>query len=206
PGPAGQHAMRTYQIMKLLLPGLGCGPNRILRRFRRTDAAAGVNGLRKALAFAGTIAVIAVLGVMPSSTASAAGTATQRSHWTTVTSTFNLRDDDSTVFGTSYAYASSTESLGVTTVPYYQNRNHDQVFSSACAGGEVRASMQMFTEILHTSSLLVRVTLDPALYEGTNCYTTDLDGFTHGITFDMEPGQTKSGSVTLYNTDEGGGD
>jgi hypothetical protein len=165
-----------------------------------------IRKLRRAVAVAGALAAVVAVGTVTASPASAAGTAVQKSHWTTVTSTFNLRDDDSTIFGSSYAYASSTESLGVTTVPYYQNSNHGKVFASACAGGEVRASMQMFTEIVHTSSLMIKVTLDPALYEGTNCYTTDLDGFTHGITFYMEPGQTKTGSVTLYNTDEGGGD
>jgi len=84
-------------------------------------------------------------------------------------------DDDSTIFGSSFEYASGTFQRSVYMGPRIGD-NWDAVGNTTtCAGGEVHAVLQSTTERMDDFGD-VTVHVIGSLYEDSSCYSEDLDG------------------------------
>ncbi|MFF3062185.1 hypothetical protein [Streptomyces sp. NPDC057909] len=160
--------------------------------------------LRKALALAGTSAAVATLLALPTGSASAAS---GPSSLVTLSGSFSVVDDDSTIFGSSYEYASSSfrQYLGTgPTHPYEYGAD----IKSACAGGEVYGTVSAKVTRSQHEDGSVYVKFYGRLFEGSSCSTDDIDGtyFTQGIGINLTPGQAKSGSFKVPMQFESGQD
>ncbi|MFF3062197.1 hypothetical protein [Streptomyces sp. NPDC057909] len=155
--------------------------------------------LRKALALAGTSAAAAALITLPVSPASAT---TADDTWAvTVSGSYWVVDDDSTVFSNSYSYASSKF-----TKTYYVGKSSGSAYEdvwSACAGGEVNGTSG--TSVMRGDNG-VYVDFALRLHEGDSCYSSDVDGRTQPPAYFLSDGQTQTRRIQVGNTSEGGKD
>ncbi|MET7458604.1 hypothetical protein ABZT03_43770 [Streptomyces sp. NPDC005574] len=145
------------------------------------------------------VAGTAVVGTAQAATTQPVSSVAIADHQTIFQSTAYLRDDDS-VFGPSYSYASGPVNIQTFTRNFPTGER-----VSVCAGNEVHASMRMTTKRISDST--VQVSLTPKLYEGSTCFSDDLDGYLSSpLTFTMRVGETVKGSLTLNNIEENSGD
>jgi hypothetical protein len=163
-------------------------------KFRRLVAAVGVIG-----------AAAGIVG-LSGPTASAA----TPTYVVTVSTSFSVVDDDSTIFGASYSYASGSGPTQFATLGTDKNTGQllDEYYNdrirSVCAGNEVDGNL--VTDITRTGfTNTAYVTLDETLYEGDSCHSSDNDGVGY-VGFYIGAGQTKSGHFTVTNYREGTND
>jgi hypothetical protein len=125
----------------------------------------------------------------------------------TVSTSFHVTDDDSTIFGASYSYATGSgptqyatlgtdKNTGFLITNYYNDR-----IRTVCAGNEVDGTL--VTDISRTGITATSyVDLDLTLYEGDSCGSSDNDGVGQRGFF-IAAGQTVSGSFQVTNYREG---
>jgi hypothetical protein len=112
----------------------------------------------------------------------------------TVSAKFTVRDDDGIFGGYSYAYSSSSETLGMTP---WSPSSYGPSMKSACAGGEVYGMLTPVAD-QHTDGWIKFYTnLD--IYEGTNCYNNDWDGVAASPGYLVAPGQSITYTFSVYD-------
>lgn len=155
---------------------------------------------RKVLALAGISLTVAALAAVPTSAASAAPMKTSS---VTFSVKFEVRDDDSSIWGPSFdhAYSGSNKAYAVNSIV---PRVYDHLgMSSECAGDEV--SGELHPTVIQTDVAgSVNVSSVLQLFEGSRCWSMDMDGWTKDPrVFHLAPGASQSYSQTVRNTSEG---
>lgn len=159
--------------------------------------------VRNSLMLASVISTTCVLVATPVSTASAASPKINK---VTVSAKFGVWDDDSTIFGDSFDYATSAASKSYTVNSVATTQVDNVGIWSACSGGEVYGELHPTIMQTDPATGVVDVSYIVKLYEGSSCWSGDLDGKTRDwevAHFKLYPGQTKTYNITQFNTDEG---
>lgn len=149
-----------------------------------------ISKLRAVLALAGVGAAMVALPAAPAS-------ATTSGSWyntVSVSVKFKVQDDDGIFGGYSYASSTSNHTLGLTPAAPY---SYGPSLKSACAGGEVYGMLTPVAEQDGNGVVFFYTGLD--IYEGTNCYNDDWDGYAHSAGYLLYPGQTATYTFSVYD-------